>query len=162
MNTGNDSNVKRARPPAVTRIRWLLNKAMREGISSEECDTTLLPPSPDPKEMGTCANDRRLPFERPRHVQEIVALDRVVPSPVKIRQHPARALDAQGDHVIESRSLNFPNQILRPMEVCGREVVDLVRVIPMLAFKQIPVPDRPERGILREPSCQPIQRRGVS
>jgi hypothetical protein len=60
--------------------------------------------------------------------------------------------------VAEAGALDLGAELLRPMEVRRREVVDGRRVVPMLAIGQVPVPDLHEARVEGKPSRETVQR----
>lgn len=112
--------------------------------------------------MSTRAKNRRLGFQGPRDLHDVVAKRGLRPPAVKIGEHPARALDSKQRDLLKSCRFELPPEILRPMKIRGREVVEAVCVISMLTVAEIAIAHANELAIDTQPARETVESRGAS
>ena len=71
--------------------------------------------------MGAGADNRRLGFERARHVQHILPQCLVAPALVEVAEHPPHTFDSKHPDIREARLLELRMQVFGAVEVRRRE-----------------------------------------
>src|SRR6185503_12883012 len=108
------------------------------------------------------ADNRRLRFQAPRDVQQVVPQPRIFPPLVEVAQPLPQSLDAQHLHRVETGPFQLHAKILGPMKVRGREVVEQAGRVAVLAGGQILIANLDEARIEVQLLHQARERRRVA
>lgn len=116
----------------------------------------------DYEQMCTAANYCRLRFQGPRDLKENLATLRIFPALIDVGKDPPRTLNSKKSFALEAGVDHLPAQILGPMKICCREIVQSIGRIAMLAVDEIALHDsdkiRVEQQLARETvegRCEP-------
>src|SRR5262245_55675353 len=91
------------------------------------------------QKMGAGAEDGRLGLQGPGDVEQVLAPRLIVPACVEVRKQPSGPFHSENFGVAKPRGLELGAQVVRAVEVGRREVIDIVRLVAMLAVFEIPV-----------------------
>src|SRR5919197_1423824 len=112
--------------------------------------------------MRARADNRRLGLEPLGDVEHVAAERRVGPARIEIGEYPSGSLDTEHLHVGESGGRELSAEIVGPMEVCGREVVDSPGRVPVLPIVEIPIADLYETRIERQLAREAVECRSIA
>jgi hypothetical protein len=112
--------------------------------------------------MGTRANQRRLGFDRSDRIEQYGSASIIGEARIQIRKEPPNTLDGERRFVRQSGRRAFFRELLRPVEVGGREVAWITGGISMPPVLAITGRYRSERGVLEVSAAESVQRRRES
>ena len=112
--------------------------------------------------MRAAPNDRRFRLERARYLQDDLASFRIAPALDEIRKNPARAFDPVQSLDLEAGVDDFTAQILGPMEICCREVIEPIRRVLMMPVDEVTLDDPGELAVAQQLAREPIEHRPPS
>src|SRR5262249_5458786 len=96
-----------------------------------------------------------LRFQDPGNLQKSLAVIRIVPPLIEVRDEPSGTFDPVETGQLETGVSNFAPQFIRMVEECILKVVRIARGIPMLSVFQVPIDDVRKAASFRNPARNP-------
>src|SRR5262245_36507295 len=111
--------------------------ALQEDRDTHGTASTISEFSADGKKVRADSDHGRLGLQEAGDIQHVLPERRVLPPGVEVLQQPGGTFDAEDPDAPKPRGLELALELVRTMKVGRREVVEVARVVAMLAVDEV-------------------------